>query len=408
MKTTKILLVGLFIALLSSCQPPNRSAHPRIQAPPVRVLIGEISGIDSIRFDGNYTLSAPEAKYELMRSSVFYLRTDSKGYRLYNNKRLFLLRADDKIILEPQSNQGALLYHQKAYSGKISMRMAKGGTIWLINTLPLDSYLRSVVPSEIFTHKAADLEAIKAQAVCARSYALLKMKQRANQDFDVYGDVRDQAYNGRKVQSNLGNTAVNQTRGSVLMYQGKIAKTYFHACDGGISEAAQNVWPGIREPYLQVKQDVWVDSFACKDAPVFRWEKAFNIGQLDSLFKQMFHVSYQDSVVSDTTRVPFNITIKQRSASGRVQKLQINYGRHIQMLEGFSIRRFFSDAKGRVLPSTLFKLAATDSLILIQGGGHGHGVGLCQYGALYKAEKGLKYYHILQTYFPGTNLEKVY
>ena len=78
------------------------------------------------------------------------------------------------------------------------------------------------------------------------------------------------------------------------------------------------------------------------------------------------------------------------------------------MLKGFGIRRFFSGPNGSILPSTFFKLVSSDSLIVIQGGGHGHGVGLCQYGALYKAEKGLKYYHILQTYFPGTNLEKVY
>jgi len=408
LKTTKILLVGLFIALLSSCQPPNRAAHPRSQAPQIRVLIGEISGTDSLRFDGNYTLSAPEAKYELMRSSVFYLRTDSKGYRLYNDKRLFMLRGNDKIVLEPQSGQGDVFYKQKYYSGTLSIIMAENGKIWLVNSLPLDSYLRSVVPSEIFTHKVADLEAIKAQAVCARSYALLKMKQRANQDFDVYGDVRDQAYNGRKVQSPLGNTAVDQTRGSVLMYQGKIAKTYFHACDGGLSEAPQNVWPGISEPYLQVKQDVWVDSFACKDAPVFRWQKSFSIGQLDSLFEQMFHVSYQDSMVSDTTLIPFKISIKQRSTSGRVQQIQINYGRQSQGLSGFDIRRFFSGPDGKKLPSTLFKLSLSDSLLIINGAGHGHGVGLCQYGALYKAENGLKYYHILRTYFPGTNLEKVY
>ncbi len=377
-------------------------------APEIRVQIGIISNLDSLQFKGAYTLNAPEARYELNRADGFYLRPDKKGYRLYNKYRLFLLRNDDRLSFSPASKDALFFYRNKAYHGRLMLMVNAQGAILLINKLALDTYLRSVVPSEIFTHNPQDLAAIKAQAVCARSYALQKMSERRKKSFDVYGDTRDQAYGGARVESALGNRAVAETRGSVLMYRGKIAKIYFHACDGGISEAPENIWPGIKAPYLQPRQDVWADSFACRNAPVFRWKRTFNMDQMDSLFNRTYHFSFKDSTVKDTTKIPFVITIQNRTASGRVQKLNIRYGSQSRALEGFAIRRFFGDPKGKALPSTLFKITSNDSLITISGGGYGHGVGLCQYGALYKAEKGLKFYHILQTYFPGTNLEKIY
>lgn len=408
MNFIKSFLIITFLALFIACQPVAQRGRPVSNAPDIRVQIGEVSNLDSIRFDGDYILKAPEAQYELGASAKLYLRKDSKGYRFYNGNRLFLLRSDDQISFISKSENALLVYHKKSYRGGLHIQTNADGTILLINLLPLDNYLRSVVPSEIFTNRADDIEAIKAQAVCARSYALQKMKTRPGQPFDVYGDTRDQAYNGYNVESVLGNQAVAETRGSVLMYDGKIAKTYFHACDGGISEDPGDVWSGVKLPYLQVRQDVWADSFACRGAPIYRWEKTFTIDQLDSLFNQAYHVSYKDSSVKDTTRLPFEIKIMERSASGRVKKMQVSYGNNQQVLNGFSIRRFFGSPDGKAMPSTLFRVASNDSLITFTGAGFGHGVGLCQYGALYKAEKGLKFYHILQTYYPGTNLEKIY
>ena len=106
--------------------------------------------------------------------------------------------------------------------------------------------------------------------------------------------------------------------------------------------------------------------------------------------------------------ISIRILVKERSASGRVTKMVVNYGEDQRELKGYEIRRFLGWPKGDLLPSTLFSLSASDSSIIIKGAGNGHGVGMCQYGAMYKAQKGLQYYHILQSYFPGTVLKKVY
>jgi len=102
------------------------------------------------------------------------------------------------------------------------------------------------------------------------------------------------------------------------------------------------------------------------------------------------------------------MTIKERSPSGRVTKLALAYGTENRELNNHQIRKFLGWPLGTLLPSTLFNISATDSSLVVNGAGNGHGVGMCQYGAMFKAQKGLQYYHILQSYFPGTVLKKIY
>ena len=106
--------------------------------------------------------------------------------------------------------------------------------------------------------------------------------------------------------------------------------------------------------------------------------------------------------------IPFVLDVSERYNSGRIKKMSIRYGVDRRELSGYEIRRFFGWPPGTLLPSTLVKFSSHDSLLSIEGAGNGHGVGLCQYGAMYKAQKGLQYYHILQSYFPGTTLKKLY
>ena len=123
----------------------------------------------------------------------------------------------------------------------------------------------------------------------------------------MYSDVRDQVYKGSSARTTLGDFAVDETRGSVLLHGKKIATIYFHASCGGVLEAAENVWSGQAQPYLLSTQDVIGKQFADSESPYFRWEHKRSAGQLDTLFKNSFGVSYASDVVTDTIDIPFTV-----------------------------------------------------------------------------------------------------
>ncbi len=403
------LIIVLMLFLLASCIPKKGSEQQSLNIPTIKVLLSKINQVDTLQFIGLYFLETEEARYEFGPSNnMVYVQPIKDGYKIYNEKRMFLFRKSDKINFVPQDNNAIIKYGGKKYSGNLSIFSADSLNLFLVNHLDLESYLQGVVPAEIFTDDVGKLEAIKAQAICARTYALKKMESRQKRPFHVFADVRDQVYGGTGLRTKLGNQAVTETSGSALLFNNNLVDAYFHASCGGILEDASHVWQSPQIEYLKSQQDVTGKEFADLESPYFRWKKERTISQLDSMYNKNFGVSYLKNVVQDTMDIPLRMLIIERSPSGRVKKMQVNYGTDQRELKGYEIRRFLGWPTDSLLPSTLFSLSASDSTIIINGAGNGHGVGMCQYGAMYKAQKGLQYYHILQSYFPGTVLKKVY
>jgi len=397
-------LLFLTVACTPRLQGPSGAPPP---SPPVRVLIGEVTHKDSLTFSGACYLYTPEARYAFgNNNNRLTVTVDSSGFRLYNSKRFFRFLPGDQVRIEPTAG-ARFHFHNKAYGGTLMLRHTSK-ELRLVEHLPVEEYLRGVVPAEIFTTRAEWFEAVKAQAVVARTYVAARMKRKADKVFDVYGDVRDQAYGGVGNHTALADQAVRDTRGSVLMYENKLIEAYYHACDGGISEDPGEVWGNAAPPYLSVRQDVLADSFACGGATVFRWHQTLTVAQLDSAFADRFGFSLRDSTVKDTTCIPISLNVARRSASGRVTRLNLKYGTYQKTLKGNEIRRFLAWPPGGYLPSTLFRLESDDNRIHIIGGGNGHGVGMCQYGAMARSRAGMRFYHILQSYYPGTRLEKIW
>jgi stage II sporulation protein D len=194
------------------------------------------------------------------------------------------------------------------------------------------------------------------------------------------------------------------------MFNGDLADIFYHSTSGGVLEAAENVWPNYKQPYLQSRQDALGKTFADENSPYFRWSDSLSIGQLDNIFNHRFNKSYINQSVQDTTDLVFETKILKRTSSGRVAEMQISYGDTTFTLQNYEIRKFFSQPQKQILPSTLFTISSiSDSLLVINGGGFGHGVGMSQFGAMNMSEKGFKYYDILvNKYFVGTYLKKVY
>jgi stage II sporulation protein D len=405
----KLLRTGVLILLIQACIPQVKEKPIPSVIPKVKVLISTITLVDSLQFDGIYFMETEEARYEFgTKNNNIFIALAPNGYKVYNENRMFLFRKSDIISFIPDGQGAHFFLNKKKYNGTLKIIQQDSLNIYLVNELDVETYLKGVVPAEIFTNQEILTEAVKAQAVCARSYVLKKMEQNVTRHFHVYADVRDQAYGGQGIRTALGDLAVTQTSGSILMYGTDVADIYYHASCGGVLECAENVWPGRTKIYLQTHQDVMGKQFADIESPYFRWKEERTITQLDSLFFHNFGVTYLHNSVTDTVNIPLTIEVQERYHSGRVKKLVVEYGTVKQELSNYKIRSFLGWPPGKLLKSTLINFTATDSSLIINGAGNGHGVGMCQFGAMFKAKNGLQYYHILQSYFPGTTLKKIY
>ncbi len=409
MKTFKNLILLLLLLLFIACIPQNKSAQDAINIPVIKVLLAEINNADTLNFNGTYFLETEEARYEFGPSnSTIYIQVLKNGYKIYNEKRLFRFRKSDRVELVPADARATIQLNNGEYSGRFSLFSKDSLSLYFVNQIDIESYLQGVVPAGIFTTNIDYLEAIKAQAICARTYALKKMDERNQKPFHVFADVRDQVYGGVGKRTKLGDLAVLETQGSTLLYNNALANTFFHSSCGGVLEDASDVWQGPQLPYLKSQQDVIGKEFADGKSPYYRWIKERTVSQLDTMFNYTFGTTYLNKPVQDTMDIPLRMRVTERSPSGRVTRMIVNYGTDQHELKGYEIRRFLGWPGGSLLPSTLFKLSSSDTSIIIKGAGNGHGVGMCQYGAMYKAQKGLQYYHILQSYFPGTVLKRAY
>jgi len=400
----------ILTAFLFSCQPLVKK--PRLTpAPKIRVLLASVTQKDSITFTDKYILHSEEAQYVFgKKNKKIYLTMSRFGYKLFNANRLLTFNAQEVIRFKPVKQRATFRFQGREYYGEIIITADKDHALQIINRLDLERYLQGVVPAEIPATKEDYLNAVKAQAICARTYALKKIAHKSSRLFDVYDDQRDQVYKGKNVHQPLSDKALLQTRGDVLMFNDSLADVFYHSTCGGITEDASSVFAGVKRAYLISAKDLIGREFACSISPKYRWQRTFTLPQIDSLFLSQKHVSLLKQTVTDTTQLVFKARVMQRSASGRVQKMQITYGDSILTLQGYEIRNFFKDRNGRALPSTLFSIEnPSDSLLIIDGGGFGHGVGMCQWGAVNMSKKGFEYYDILvNKYFPGTILKKAY
>jgi stage II sporulation protein D len=409
------MLSRLFILLLLGigigCFPQVKKKLPQA-VPGVRVLLATLTEKDSLFFRNLYILRSEEAHYEFgERNQQLNIVPIKSGIQLYNQYRNLLYRNYFPIRLEPVSAAGRFVFRGKEYSGSIIFTPAAESALYMINELPVEEYLQGVLPAEINTVRASYFEAMKAQAVCARTYALKRIQDSEiqNRPYHLENTITDQVYNGFNRHSELADRAIAETRGICITYQGEIADIFYHSTCGGRLEPADKVWPAIDAPYLNGGIDAVSDTFSCSSSPFFRWREIRSLSQLDSSFYSNYGRGLFQLEPDDTLYLQFDLRVKQRSGSGRIEKLEITYCDTTVELGGYEIRRFFAADSALFLRSTLFFFSqADDTTLEIHGAGYGHGVGMCQYGAMDMSSKSFRYYHIISKYFPGTILIKKY
>lgn len=273
----------------------------------------------------------------------------------------------------------------KGYRGVIELHPAEKG-ILAVNELQLEEYLVGLINCEISS--LWPIEAVKAQAVIARSYAIYQKDSRRGGLYHLESSVMDQVYNGADIEDSRAARAVQETAGEVLVYSGNVIQSFYHANCGGHTEAAVNVW-GADLPYLQ-----GVDCKYCTTSPPARWELTLSLKRIESLLKSAGH---QCGPLRE-------IRTGRLNSSGRLQNLTLVSSRGETVLSAVNFRKAVGYG---TLKSTNFTVRQKGDEIIFSGAGNGHGVGLCQWGSKQRATDGFSYREILNYYYPGVLLERL-
>jgi stage II sporulation protein D len=316
-------------------------------------------------------------------------------------------------ITQYADDAGLLTLGAKSYRGAMTFVATDTGVL-IVNLLPMEDYLRGVVPIEIGERGGSERAAVEAQAVAARSYTVTRVRSARqglgrSTDFDLVASVGDQVYGGRDAERPLADLAVRNTSGLVLTYLGRVVTAPFSSTCGGESAAAEEVWRSDGESHLRRVSDRigTSDRYYCDIAPRFAWTRALSARELDAAVRRYLR-AYAEVPPSGPGRV-VDVAIESRTPSGRAAHVIIRTEQGTYRVRGNEARSVLRTAAGETLNSSYFSVTVESSAgrlsrAVFRGNGYGHGVGMCQWGAIGRARAGQDMHRILRTYYPGTTL----
>jgi len=395
---------------------------------------------------GRYT--SVDIMEQKMNEIGYMLGNDYKLYPVYptggriqindkSGKVLFVFEGKDNFLVARHLEQKGIIslidVDGRKFRGDIEFKRYNGGNITVVNTVSMQEYLYGVVPREM--NPDWHIEALKAQAVAARDYAIVNLNKHSKYGFDVCTTTDCQVYGGYDWEKEKSNMAVDETDGRVVLYNGKPIAAFFHASSGGYTENVENVW-SISLPYIKAVEDKF-----CEGSPHNSWQRVYSPREITSILADH---GIDVGLVQD-------IRVDKYTPTGRSLCMTIQGSRGSTTLEKEKSRAVFGYDK---LKSTMFavktdadllvlggigqpvqKIKSTDASAVTAGGvkplekgpdllkiyngqdysvvnkyptkfifdgrGWGHGLGMSQWGAKGMAEAGYSYIDILQYYYQG-------
>ena len=341
------------------------------------------------------------------------------GFR-YN--RQWLEISSEKNLI--QISQGANNQNSRLYGGSFRVQPNAYKTFTLVNQVPLETYLRGVVPHEI--GPSAPYNAVEAQTIIARTYALRNLRRFVTDDYELCADTHCQVYKGLTGTVPTADQAIAATKGLVLTYKNELVDALYSSTSGGITAPFSDTWNGPERPYLKAIIDspnsVWnlsqksladeknfrdfinlKDGFNETGRDVFRWRRTNTLEQIAADLQR--YLERTKHRLADFTKI-VKMDVVERSPAGRILKLRVQTDKGMVELQKNEIRSAFGPPT-----STLFYLDPiydTDKTLTgyaFVGGGFGHGVGLSQYGSYNLANLGWSGGQILSFYYPATQIQ---
>lgn len=325
----------------------------------------------------------------------------------------------------PDSPSDTLVrWNGKTWRGRFKIFLNPRGKLTLVARLPLESYLMGVVPGEIGALDPQLLEAGRAQAIAARSYTLFYLGRRAAEGFDLYGTVEDQVYGPFQGERPLATRCVETTRGMLALADGfPIRANYCSTC-GGITAEVWEAWPADPVHYLVSHLDRSGGSAGaeapgtdlCAASPQFRWREEWSAEEFMANLARFGPTFGVRLPASGPGRI-LDVRAERRSTSGRVWRLVVTTTTGEVTIPAYSLRQVMRRGgnAASILRSNLFKIDVRRDpstrralAVVASGAGSGHGVGLCQTGALGMARQGREAREILEHYYRGAEVKRLY
>ncbi len=337
--------------------------------------------------------------------------------------------------LDIQSKRGVFEVNDRLYAGTLRVQPNAYNSFTLVNSVPLETYLRGVVPHEI--GYGAPYAAVQAQAVLARTYALASRQRFAVDNYHLCADTQCQVYRGLEAPSELADRAIADTRGKVLTYNGKVIEALYSSTTGGVTANYNDLWDGTERPYLQSVVDsvrppfdlqrsdlgderrfraflAQKDGFNEKGWDTFRWQADSSLSEIEGTLRQFLRLAGDHE--TRFSRIE-SMQIVDRAPSGRVREIAVNTDTGTISLHKdeimdalyapnstlFAIEPLY----GAALKGEDGKATAAPPLkgYRFIGGGLGHGVGMSQTGSYYLGKLGWSYDRILNFYYTDAKLQ---
>lgn len=298
------------------------------------------------------------------------------------NKKLTFVpdKLSSNVLIE--SWDSPLIVNDKPYRGTIQLHNV-AGKLYVVNVVTMEEYLYSVVASEMSPSWPA--EAIKSQAVAARTYAYYHLQnKKPNSIYDLDSTTKFQVYKGMSVEGELANQAVRDTKGIIMSYENKPILALFHSTSGGSIIDNVYVWNGEDLPYLEDKKVPYGTS-----SPHYNWQTTVTLLEIQQLLNKKYRS------IGPVTNLKF------KKHNERVVEVLITHSNGRVKMSGNEFRMLFPNGK---VKSQLFSARQNGKGLLLQGRGWGHGVGMCQYSAKEMAEKGADYRDILKFFYKDVTI----
>lgn len=315
------------------------------------------------------------------------------------------------FVAKATAGDGLLTYEGRHYRGELWFSATETGVL-VVNRLPVEDYLRGVVPTELGTRLESDRAALQAQAIAARSYAYMRVPSReaapSVSAWDMLATVANQVYLGADTENPIVNQAIDATTGLVLRYGGLLVDAPYSSSCGGRTATLNEAWrDGRNQPYLQPVDDVNPETRRpwCDIAPRNQWTADLDEGQLTEAVRRALTAAGANAPTPSLVNA---VQVTARTGSGRVADLLFRTDRGDVHVKSNDLRDILRDARGAILSSTYFSVDRESrerghlTGISLRGSGNGHGVGMCQWGAIARSRAGQDARSILAHYYPGT------
>ncbi len=393
----------------AACARPSGLPPPPREEPVLR--IGLLTGAADVRIgaaggaiaalDGTPVARVPAGTEAVLRVEGAAFRLDAAGGGRY-----------ERLAFASTAPERHVAVNGRTYRGAVEV-FVRGGALTVVNVVGLERYLAGVVNAEMGRRGPEDRAALEAQAVVSRTYALVNRGRFGAEGFDLRAGVSDQVYGGVESETDAGLAAVRATVGLVLTVHGAPITPFYHSTCGGATASPEEAFVSVRgTPYLRSVSDARPGGgHYCDLSPRYRWTVEWEGDSLRAILRRTLPATL--GIEGDVVRDLRDVYVRRRGPSGRATDVRVRVADGEIPVPAHAVRTVFETPEGRPLGSAAVVLeprVVGDRLgaLVARGQGWGHGVGMCQWGAVGRARTGQDVRTILETYFPGTTLARWY